>query len=159
MWAHCRIWKGQKFLIREIRSIRKKIDTFLWESQSFYQTRVNRHFIRFQLKKKITSYHIPFFSLPFFSVHVQEMKRFHAINKKDLKYIRKKYPDSSFTLQMQVVIMKCNYKYVLDILDFAKKYNFHAVNYHPIAEDTENTDEQIFFNKFKIFTVICYKKN
>jgi len=63
--------------------------------------------------------------------------------------IRKKYPDSAFTLQMQVVIMKCNYKYVLDILDFAKKYNFHAVNYHPIAEDTENTDEQIFFNKFK----------
>jgi len=58
---------------------------------------------------------------------------------------KKKHPDKQFSLRMNAVIMKSNYRQVTQILDFAKEYGFDLVQLMPIVG--EDSAEHIFSQK------------
>lgn len=62
-----------------------------------------------------------------------------------LNKMQERYHNDDFEMKMSVVVMKSNYDKLYDILEFAKKYGFNAVEFNPIELRTANTDEQMFF--------------
>jgi MoaA/NifB/PqqE/SkfB family radical SAM enzyme/thioredoxin-like negative regulator of GroEL len=79
-----------------------------------------------------------------------------------LNKLQDKYHNANFNMKMSVVVMKSNYDKLYDILEFAKKYKFSAIEINPIEFRTRNTDEQIFFvnadyQKIKYLNVLIPK--
>lgn len=71
-----------------------------------------------------------------------------------IKDLKKRHNNKKFSLRMNVVIMKANYREVEKFIDFAKEYEFDLVQLMPIVG--EDTPEHIFSSKHKNMEILEY---
>jgi MoaA/NifB/PqqE/SkfB family radical SAM enzyme len=71
-----------------------------------------------------------------------------------VRNIKKKYGGEKFSLRMNAVIMKSNYKEIEKLVDFAREHDFDLVQLMPIAG--EDTEEHIFSSKFRDEGILKY---
>lgn len=64
-----------------------------------------------------------------------------------IRDMKKRQPDKKFSLRMNVVIMKSNYRELEQFIEFARAYDFDLVQLMPIAG--EDTEEHIFSSRFR----------
>lgn len=88
--------------------------------------------------------------------YIRKGARFEdLINSLDIiKDTKRKYPDKKFSLRMNAVIMRSNYREIEKFIDFAREYGFDLVQLMPIVG--EDTPEHIFSSKHADMEILKY---